>query len=284
MKIAELFLGTVLTVLFVIQSIRGERYEEWIKNLEGTEYPMKELYGVGYCWCQGKMFPLKGKLKEDLISQAKILYDSRYAEYYATLAYAQAATFVHLMLCFGFLLAGVFDSFLFAAIGIAAAVAFGMFSLKQMKDKVETRQLDCTVELPEVVSTMALLINAGMTLREAWERIAYTKDGTIYRLMQNACVEMQNGMSEPDAIYHFSIQSNSPEIKKFASSLTQGIEKGSSDLSLFLNNQSSEMWNLKRQLMLQKGEAAATKLLIPTVLIFGGILIIVASAAIGMIL
>ena len=78
--------------------------------------------------------------------------------------------------------------------------------------------------------------------------------------------------------------SDAPEIKKFASVLTQGIEKGSRELSNSLIHQSAEMWNLKKQVMLQKGEAAASKLLAPTAMIFIGVLIIIIAAAIGMLM
>ena len=46
--------------------------------------------------------------------------------------------------------------------------------------------------------------------------------------------------------------------------------------------QSSELWNVKRQYMLQKGETAATKLVAPTGLIFAGIIILVVAGAAGM--
>lgn len=284
MRVASLIVGSVLAALFFGKLSAGKKYEEWTAPLEETEYPLKELYGVGYAWSENNLLSLRGKQKEALVGQAKLLYDSRYAEYYANVAWAQTLTFVHLMLCVGFLLAGLMDSILFVLIGMAGAGIFGAYFLGRMKERVVSRQQDCAIELPEVVSTMALLINAGMTLREVWEKIAYSKEGTVYTLMQRACGEMQNGVSEIDAIYRFGTLSNSPEVKKFVSSLAQGMEKGSSDLGNFLNQQSTEMWNLKRELMLQKGEAASAKLLIPTVMIFGGILLIVASAAVGMLL
>ena len=57
------------------------------------------------------------------------------------------------------------------------------------------------------------------------------------------------------------------------------MEKGGSELSLFLANQSSELWKMKRQHMLQEGEKAATKLLAPIVLIFIGVMVIILSSA-----
>jgi tight adherence protein C len=77
----------------------------------------------------------------------------------------------------------------------------------------------------------------------------------------------------------FGKNSNSTEIKKFTSALLQSMEKGGGELGSFLASQSSELWNAKRQRMLQAGEKAATKLLLPIVLVFVGIIIIVMTAA-----
>ena len=102
--------------------------------------------------------------------------------------------------------------------------------------------------------------------------------------MKSSCEDMRNGMSEKDAIYKFGVLSNSGEIKKFTSALIQGIDQGSRDLTNILAEQSVEMLSLKKQIMLQKGEAAASKLLLPISLIFFGILIIVLTAAFGMLI
>ena len=73
---------------------------------------------------------------------------------------------------------------------------------------------------------------------------------------------------------------NSDSIKKFVSALIQSIERGGSDLPQFLANESSELWNEKRQMLLQKGEKAASKLLMPIAIMFLGIILIVISSAI----
>ena len=63
--------------------------------------------------------------------------------------------------------------------------------------------------------------------------------------------------------------------------MIQGIEKGNSELAEFLSNQSAEMWAYKKQLMLQKGEVAASKLVAPIGIMFAGVLLIVISAALS---
>mgnify|MGYP003299996078 CR=1 FL=1 len=53
------------------------------------------------------------------------------------------------------------------------------------------------------VSKLALLTNAGMILREAWQEVAQGGEGTIYKEMRLAVDEMNNGVADIDAIYNF---------------------------------------------------------------------------------
>lgn len=284
MRFFDLIIGTFLFILFVIKLIKGKPYDEYTKQLTGNDYPLSSLYVVGFAWNDTRLFKLRGKIKRTLLKQTKLLKDPNYAEFYALSAWAQALTFAHLSLCFGFILGGGLDFPLFTVTGIVFAAICVYYFLTVMKSKLDERRTACIVELPEVVSTMALLVNSGMILKEAWTKISLSKEGEIYTLMRNADGDMSNGMSEIDAIHKFGVMSDAPEIKKFASVLTQGIEKGSRELSNSLIHQSAEMWNLKKQVMLQKGEAAASKLLAPTAMIFIGVLIIIIAAAIGMLM
>lgn len=284
MRLLYLLIGSLLAVFLVIKLLKGAKFNYLVENLEGGEFPLKSIYCIGFSWSEGKLFALKGKIREKLIGQAKLLYDPKFAEYYASVVWAQFLSFVHICLTLGFLLAGAFDSILMLIIGLATAIIFGFYFINRMNDLLKTRETECTAELPEIVSTMALLINAGMMLRNAWHTIAESKDGAVYELMRQSCIDMDNGMSEVDAIHKFGRMSNSAEIRKFTSALAQSIERGGAELSDFLGRQSIEMWTLKKQLMLQKGEAAASKLLAPTVMLFIGIIVAVITGAIGMLI
>jgi len=158
-------------------------------------------------------------------------------------------------------------------------VAVAVNTLQDMKKELNNRTMNCERELPEVVSSMAILVNSGMMLRDAWYLISERGNGDFYELMRKATGNMRNGMSDKDAIFLFGRESNSLEIKKFSSALIQSMEKTAVELSGFLANQSSELWNVKQQAMLQEGEKASTKLLMPIMLIFVGVILIVISAA-----
>lgn len=284
LRIIYLLLGSIISILLIIKMNSGKKYQDMFEVLNDKDFPLKSLYCVGLSWAEKPVFALKGKMREKLIGQAKLLYENKYAEYYANVVWAQFLSFVHLSIAVGFLLAGVTNSAFMLIMGGAMAGVFGYYSLNRMNDLLKTRERECTAELPEIVSTMALLINAGMVLRNAWRTIADSREGTVYELMRQSCADMENGMAEVDAIHKFGRWTNSAEIRKFTSALAQSVERGGSELSDFLGRQAIEIWTLKKQLMLQKGEAAASKLLAPTAMLFVGIIIAVITGALGMLI
>ena len=284
MQLIFLILATGAIIFLAVNLKKGEKYGEILEGLDDEEFPLKSLYVLGFALSEIPFLRLGGKLRKDLVGQAMLIYDPRYAEYYANVVWAQGLSFLYIGLTIGVSLAGAFDSILMLGIGLLVGGVFAYYFLSKMNDTLKTRSVECTSELPEIVTTMALLINAGMMLRNAWYTIAEKKEGTVYDLMRISCNDMENGMSETDAIHKFGRYTNSPEIRKFTSALIQSIERGGGDLSDFLARQSTEMWVLKKQLMLQKGEAAASKLLAPTAILFVAIIIAVMTGAIGMLI
>ena len=274
-------IGSVLAIMFLVQMVRGKKYDSMVENLDSNVFPLNSLYIVGVMWNQKKPFMLKGKNKAELESQASMLYSPQFAEYFAHMAWVQMLTLVHLFATVTFLLAGIMyeNAALMLLAGSFMCVLTATYSLENMKNTLSARTKECDAQLPEVVSTMAVLVNSGMVLREAWNMVAENGKGALYLLMKNTSEDMRNGSSDTDAILQLGMASNSVEIKKFTSALVQSMEKGGAELSEFLARQSSELWNTKRQRMLQNGEKAATKLLLPIVLIFIGIIIIVMTAA-----
>lgn len=130
-------------------------------------------------------------------------------------------------------------------------------------------------DFSEMVSKLALLTNAGLILREAWEMVAYNGESDLYKEMQMSVEDMRNGESEITAISKFASRSMLPEIRKFSSTVVQGLEKGNQELVYMLQEQSKECWELKQQLAKRQGEKASSKLMIPMAIMFIGILVMV---------
>lgn len=282
MNFIMLLLASITTVLFLVNLARGKQYGYMVESLDGGEYFLKELYVVGFSLNDGKIFKLRGKIERNLKKQAKLLWGDRYYEYYANLAWAQFLSLTLLVVSVGFSLSGFLKTEqlpILLILVLLFVAAFWNLSLSRMKEKVQQRREACEAEFPNMVSKLALLINSGMVLREAWRVTAYGKEGTLYTLMKQACEDMENGESDIGAIYKFGVTSDSASIKKFTSAMIQGMQKGNSELADFMVSQTSELWAHKRQMALQQGEVAAGKLIIPLGITFAGIIMIIVSAA-----
>lgn len=284
MKFICMIAGTIITILFIICLLKGRTYDEWVEGLEKKMYPLRGIYGAGFVLANSKIIAIKNLKYDELNNYAKLYYEPKYADYYAQVIWAQVLSFASLILGIGLILSGILNSGFFVLLTIGFAAAATYFFLTQLKNRLKKREEECLEELPEVVSTMALLINSGMIITEVWNTVAYSKDGEIYNLMKESCEDINNGVAVGNAIHKFGVLSNSPNVRKFASMLVQSIDKGGRELAEFLAQQSTEMLNLKRQLLLQKGEVAASKLIFPTALIFVGIMLMIIITAMGTLL
>ncbi|MGM9603110.1 MAG: hypothetical protein ACI3W5_16180 [Faecousia sp.] len=277
-----LILATLAIALFLYALKKGSDKAALVEGLNEAEYPLKDLYIVGFALNEMKLFRLRGQLERDLKKNTKLILDSIYYEYYTYVTWAQFLTFSLLTFCIGLPLCSMIRGdagLLMPVILILVIAVIWNMSMSKMKEAVQARRDACLLEFPNMVSKLSLLLTSGMVLRDAWYLIAKSKTGPLYDLMKKSCDLMDNGDSEIVALHKFGILSDSTEIKKFTSAMIQSAEKGNSELATFLIAQVSELWAHKRQLALQQGEIVAGKLIIPIALMFAGIILIVISAA-----
>lgn len=270
---------TVLSsLMFIILLLSSGKYSEYIDILDDKEFPIKSIYGVGFLICDKIKLTYKSRFANELRQQVIILYGEKYSEFYIRVLYAQKFSICWLVFVASGILAcfaGGSDSLVILGLGIVMVGVMYYYFNTLAATRIKKKSAIYLKEFPGVVSTIALLVNAGMMLREAWTQVAFSSTGDLYEQMQKVSSDMDNGMSEIDALYAFSIRCATPEIKKFTSFMIQGLEKGNQDLAFSLKNQSDELWELKKQRVLQQGDLAASKLLIPIMVMFIGILVIV---------
>lgn len=282
MALIFLIIGTVLSLLFVIMLFKGSKQDYMLESLSGDAFPFKSIYSVGLAWQEMKIGKLKGKPGDQLRGDSALFYTRKYSEFYARIIWAQIISFVHLILAISFTFAGMAGGDMvgfFAFVGVFFCVFIAYYFYTYTSTKIKTRQSECENEFPNAISKLALIVNSGVILHDAWKLVATGKEGTLYSLMLKSCDDMENGKADVDAICDFGAVTNSDDIKKFTSALIQSIERGGGDLPQFLASQSSELWAHRRQTMLQKGEKAAGALLMPIALMFGAIMLIVIAAA-----
>lgn len=253
----------------------GGPYYQLFENLDEKEYPLKDLYGMGYAVINKTKYSFKTKLDKELRNKLEILYSEKYTEYYLRVIYAQVITIDSTLMVSFTLMVAISGSIelLFCMVFFVFVATYYFITLPQ--EKIKKRSDELMSEYAEAVTNLALLTNAGMILREAWEQVAYSGEEIFYKEMQMVVHEINNGISDIEAFQRFGARCAIPEAKKFASIIIQGLEKGNSELSESLQRQSYEVWEQKKQIVKRKGEIAANRLMIPVFMMFGGILIMI---------
>lgn len=268
-------IGLIFLVVWMLFFVKGLKHASLFDALEEKDYPLKEVYFVGYAVMEFLKYQYKSKNDRKLRKEISVLYGDKYADYYIRVIYSQKVTMGLTCLTLVAPMYGLANSAAAAFVMLLFAfVAYYYFGTVTEK-KILKRSEEMLSDFSNVVSKLALLTNAGMIMREAWEEVAYTGETTLYKEMQTTVNEMNNGVSEIDALFNFGTRCIIPEIKKFTSTIVQGIVKGNSELTFMLQEQSKEVWSAKKQNVRRQGEKAASKLLIPILIMFVGILIMI---------
>ena len=268
-------LGIVSLAVWLVFFIKGKKYNSMFDVLNEKEYPFKEVYGFGYAVLETIKYNYKSNGDRKLRQELDVLYGNKYSEYYLRTIHSQQITIAATLFVLSFAFYGLTLEILALIVGFVFTGLSYYYFGTVTKKKILKRSDELLHDFSEVVSKLALLTNAGMILREAWQEVAFAGTSTIYTEMQTAVNEMNNGVSEIDAIFNFGSRCIIPEIKKFTSTIIQGVTKGNSELTAMLQEQSKEVWQLKKQLVRREGEKAASKLLIPICIMFIGILIMI---------
>ena len=267
--------GAVLLITWLGFFVAGLKHAHLFDGLDEKVYPFKELYGLGYAIMLSLRYQYRSKSDRKLRKELGILSGEKYADYYIRVIYSQKITIAFTMLVMAVPLYGLANDptamLVMIMFAFAAYYYFGTVTTKKILQRSEEMLRDFS----DVVSKLALLTNAGMIMREAWVEVSTTGESALYVEMQRTVNEMNNGVSEIDAFFNFGTRCVIPEIKKFTSTIVQGMIKGNSELTAMLRDQSKEVWAAKKQNVKRQGEKAASKLLIPLLLMFIGILIMI---------
>lgn len=183
--------------------------------------------------------------------------------------------------------------FTFVSTQIEADITFVIFSIstvvllfyamdKQLDEKVKKRRRDIQIELPEFINKLVLLVNAGMTVSGAVEKIVKEnrKDTVFYRELGIVFNAINSGDSEIRAYEEFARRCRVHEVTMFAATLVQNLRKGNDQLVTVLKLQANACWESRKNVAKKLGEEASTKLIFPMMLIFAAILIMIMSPAV----
>lgn len=168
--------------------------------------------------------------------------------------------------------------------GIVAAALVPVAEQSRLRERQKERQKQLQLEYPDLLSKLALLIGAGMTLKMAWTRIAISyqnkrqneggKHRPVYEEMLFAMRRMENGLGEEHAYLQFGERCGLQKYRRFSGLLAQNLRKGNREIMQLLLSESDHAFEERKALARKYGEEAATKLLFPMILLLGVVMAI----------
>jgi tight adherence protein C len=275
-QIGMLIVAAILLVILIMLEVRyGNRYETLLGKIDPREHPFGDIYPIGFAILDIIHFDLKSQYAIKKVRQIAQINGKMYAEFYYYLMLGQRISLLYLGIL-GVLLAGVLtNQIILLLFGILVIGLLVYYLQEEFNDKLKDKRNELLMEFPRVLSKMALLIDSGMMLREAWRLVGSQGEGELYLEMQNTDMQIANGYTERDGYREFADRCEIKEIKHFISALVQNLEKGNAELAIFIKSLSDDLWLEKKNIAKQKGETAKSKLLLPTGLIFLGILALI---------
>jgi len=287
------FMGVFL--VFYIKS-RGQ-YDEYMEYVDKEEYGLKDFIPIGLAVSEAadweRLMPMTlrsvlARHKNKVYQKILELKGSRDAEFYLYIhqgyrlaAAVLAAVFLSLM---GMIMVfqGSMDGMALTAGSAAAMAAVPFLMDSTLDEKIRERRLSIRMEFPEFVNKLTLLVNAGMTISRAWEKIINEnrKDHILYEEMRCALAEIRAGKPEGTAYEEFARRCHVKEVTKFVSVIVMNLRRGGAEVVPVLREQGHECWEMRKNAARELGEQAGTKILIPMMIMFLGIVLIVATPAV----
>ena len=162
---------------------------------------------------------------------------------------------------------------LLAALALFAAVVLMLKKAREQQEELAKRAEQLLMDYPSLIMKFTLLVQAGMTVRKAFQKISLDygrkkkrKPRPAYDEIRVVCYEMESGISESEAYRRFGERCGQAKYKTFSTLLIQNLQKGSRQMADMLERESVEAWEERKRKARVLGEAAATKLLIPMIM------------------
>ena len=144
------------------------------------------------------------------------------------------------------------------------------------------RRLEIMLDFPDFLVQLALLVNAGMNVTGAWEKVSGGADRkrALGRELELASQEIRSGKSESKAYEDFAKRCRMPEVTRVVSVLLQNMKRGNAELVSILRVHANECWEMRKNAAKKLGEEASSKMLLPMAIMLVSILMIAAAPAI----
>lgn len=166
--------------------------------------------------------------------------------------------------------------------GILAAFLLKLKPIEDERKRKKERENELLLDYSDIVSKLIVYIGAGLTIRNAWEKLAmeHGEEGrAVYREISAAAAELKNGESENRVYLRFAKRCGLRCYTRLASLLDQNSRTGDEALLNALELEMDEAFEQRKNTARRLGEEAGTKLILPLMMLLITVLVMVATPA-----
>ena len=151
----------------------------------------------------------------------------------------------------------------------------------EKKEQTKKRIAEIRKTYPEFVLKCAMLIGAGMTIRQTFMRLGkayYNNTASTNMLYEEVLVglrELENGVAERQVYENFGRRCGIREVEKLGNMLSRNLRKGSDGLKSALREEAKEAMEMQKEQVRKQGETAGTKLLFPMLIFLLIVMVII---------
>lgn len=167
---------------------------------------------------------------------------------------------------------------------LLTAIAIFFFKDRDTHELVEKKKQEAKRKYPEIVQKLTLYMEAGLTVRAAFGRVAEDYEQArncgaakqaAYEELLMANRELRMGISESAAYENFGKRTGVREYIRLSTFLTQNVKKGSTQLLQQLREEAKTAEEMRMQNAKKLSEEASTKLLLPMMLLLLMVMILI---------
>ena len=277
-----------LALFGLLFAISREKYIDFLAPLDKSKYSLKNFMPMSLFLLEKIKYKYNTVYDQGLQLKLGELYEQKNARYYLQVHWSSKLTLMLIMipviLFFGTAMGDADSSFAFFSI-TALGLAFYLPD-HEVNEKLKKRRLMLQIDFPDFLNKLMLLVNAGMTISRAMEKIVMDRQTgfkygyrPLYSELHEALLEIKAGRPESKAYENLAKRCKTPEITKFTSVIIQNLRKGNAELVSILRLQAVECWEMRKNVAKKLGEEASTKLLFPMMIMFLAILLIAIAPA-----
>lgn len=170
---------------------------------------------------------------------------------------------------------------------LLAAVCAWIAQNQERQKAQEQRRRQMLMDYPDLLFKLSMLLNAGLTMQNAFFKIALeyrnreTKDvHYAYEEMLTSYYEMQSGVPEARSYENFGRRCGVGSYNKLGTMLSANLQKGSQGLAKLLQEEAVFSMEERSQMARKFGEEAGTKLVLPMILMLLVVLVILVAPAV----